>query len=326
MTAGEQQTPLVAAVRSSGDACTLRRARDASARRAGTGRAPAGGAGQTAGVRRVVALLLLGGVLGFGTGACGSGSDSGDAGPEQAAPPIHAEILRSRLFELQHRLKLTLRNDGDAPIAVDGLQLALPWFEEVPVQERHSTLQPGQTVAVPIDFGDARCPPGEDRGGGVALTIAGEPQRIPVVEPSDALAVLNERQCQERQVRDAFAITWGDDLTPAGEVAVRTTLDVERLQPDHTLDVHLVRSSVVFNLAEVGGGHPSVAVGAEQDRASVDVVFDAARCDSHALTESKKTFIFVAELQLDDGPVIPLELPAEGPLRERLEGFLATCY
>lgn len=275
-------------------------------------------------MRRVVALCLLGGVLGFGAGACGS--DAGDTAPDQAALPIHAEILRSRLFELQHRLKLTLRNDGDAPIAIDGLQLQLPWFELVDAQGRHSELQPGHTVAIPVDFGDSRCPPAGDEDGAVVLTIEGEEQRVPLVEPSDALAVLNERQCQERRVRDAFAITWGDDLTSTGDVAVRTTLDVERLQPDHTLDIRLVRSSVVFTLSAVTGGRPSVALGAEDDRASVDVEFDASRCDSHALTESKKTFIFVAELQLDDGPVIPLELPAEGPLRDRLESFLATCH
>lgn len=276
-------------------------------------------------MRRVVALLLLGGVLGLTAGACGS--DGEDAGATSAAaPPVHAEILRSRLFELQHRLKLTLRNDDDEPVAVEALQLDVPWFETVPPQERRSTLAPGRTVAIPIDFGDARCPPDEDADGTVVLTIAGEAQRIPVIEPSEALATLNERQCTEQEVRDAFAIGWGEELTPAGEVAVRTTLEVERLEPDHTLDIHLVRSSVVFNLAAVGGGHPSAALAAGDDRAAVPVTFDAARCDSHALTESKKTFIFVAELQLDDGPVIPLELPAEGPLRERLEGFLATCY
>lgn len=277
-------------------------------------------------MRRVVALLLLGGVLAGGAGACGSDAGPGDTATDEAAPPIHAEILRSRLFELQHRLKLTLRNDGDAPIAIDALQVQLPWFEVVDAQDRHSDLQPGQTVAIPIDFGDSRCPPDDDVDAAVVLTIAGEEQRVPVVEPSDALAVLNERQCTEREVRDAFAITWGDDLTPAAEVAVRTTLDVERLQPDHTLDIRLVRSSVVFTLAEVAGGHPSVALAADDDHASVDVEFNASRCDAHALTESKKTFIFVAELQLDDGPVIPLELPAEGPLRERLGSFLATCH
>lgn len=286
-------------------------------------RASAGPAGQTAEVRRLVALLLLGGVLALCPVACGSGSDDDAAAP---APAIHAEILRSRLFELQHRLKLTLRNDGGAPVAVDALQLELPWFEVVDAQERHSELQPGHTVAIPIDFGDARCPPGEDGEDAVVLTIAGEEQRVPLVEPSDALAVLNERLCQERQVRDAFAIGWGDDLTPAGEVAVGTTLDVDRRQPGHTLDVHLVRSSVVFTLSAVTGGRPRVALGAGDDRASVDVEFDASRCDSHALTESKKTFIFVAELQLDDGPVIPLEIPAEGALRERLESFLAVCH
>ena len=276
-------------------------------------------------MRRVVAVLLLGGVLGFVAGGCGS--DGGDtATTNAAAPAIHAEILRSRLFELQHRLKLTVRNDGAEPVEIEALQLDLPWFEQVGPQERHSTLAPGRSVAIPIDFGGARCPPGDDADGTVVLTVAGEAHRIPVVEPSDALATLNERQCTEEEVRDAFAIAWGDELTPAGEVGVRTTLDVERLLPDHSLDVHLVRSSVVFNLAEVGGGHPSVVVGANEDRASVDVVFDAARCDSHALTESKKTFVFVAELQLDYGPVIPIELPADGPLRERLEGFLATCH
>ena len=274
-------------------------------------------------MRRVVALLLLGGVLGFLAGACGS-----DAGQTEtaAAPPLHAEITRSRLFELQHRLKLVLRNDGDEPVDVEALQLDLPHFEPVDPQERHSHLVPGRAVAIPVDFGDARCPPATDTDSAVVLTIAGTPQRIPLVEPSDALAVLNERQCLERRVHDAFAITWGEDLTPAGELAVGTTLDVDRLQPDHTLDIELVRSSVVINLAAVGGGHPSLALGAEDDRASVDVVFNASRCDSHALTESKKTFVFVAELRLDDGPVIPIDLPAEDGLRHQLEEYLEACH
>lgn len=274
-------------------------------------------------MRRLLAVLVTGVLLGAAASGCGS-----DAATEQtAAPAIHAEILRSRLFELQHRLKLTLRNDGDEPVDVEALQLDVPWFETVEPQERRSTLAPGRAVAIPIDFGDARCPPGEDLDGTVVLTIGGEPQRIPVVEPSDALATLNERQCLEEQVRDAFSITWGeDDLTPAGELAVQTTLDVERLQRDHTLDIELVRSSVVINLAAAGGGHPSLAVGADEDRASVDVVFNASRCDSHALTESKKTFIFVAELRLDDGPVIPLELPTEGALLRQLEEFIEACH
>ena len=277
-------------------------------------------------MRRVVAVLLLGGVLGLGAGACGS--DTGDAADERAAPALHAEITRSRLFELQQRLKLVLRNDDAEPVDVDALQLDLPYFETVDPQERHSTLVPGRAVAIPVDFGEARCPPatGDGDDPAVVLTIAGEEQRVPLVEPSDALSVLNQRQCQEQAVRDAFAITWGADLTPAGELAVATTLDVERLQPDHALDIELVRSSVVVNLAAAGGGHPGLAVGPDDDRASVDVVFNTSRCDAHALTESKKTFIFVAELRLDDGPVIPLELPAEGPLRAQLEEYLEACH
>lgn len=275
-------------------------------------------------MRRLLALLVTGALL--GAVASGRGSETDD--PESEAPALHAEITRSRLFELQHRLKLVLRNDGDAPVDVDALQLDLPYFEPVDPQERHSTLVPGRAVASPVDFGEARCPPATEDGAdrAVVLTIAGEEQRVTLVEPSDALSVLNQRQCQERAVRDAFAITWGDDLTPAGELAVATTLDVERLQPGHTLDIELVRSSVVINLSAVGGGHPRVALGDDEDRASVDVVFNASRCDAHALTESKKSFIFVAELRLDDGPVIPLELPAEGPLRAQLEEYLEACH
>ena len=187
----------------------------------------------------------------------------GDAGPEQAAPPIHARSCGPGCFELQHRLKLTLRNDGDARSRSTAAPACAPLVRGGSRPGAPLDAQPGQTVAVPIDFGDARCPPG-DRGG-VALTIAGEPQRIPVVEPSDALAVLNERQCQSvrsRRLRHHV----GDDLTPAGEVVSgRTTPRRRALQPDHTSGRPPVRAALVFNLAEVGG-HPSVAVGSEQDR------------------------------------------------------------
>ena len=64
----------------------------------------------------------------------------------------------------------------------------------------------------------------------------------------------------------------------------------------------------------------------DQPTDQVGITFSASRCDEHALTESKKTFVFPAWIHLDGGDATKVDLRAEGELRAVLEGFLEQCF
>ena len=65
--------------------------------------------------------------------------------------------------------------------------------------------------------------------------------------------------------------------------------------------------------ADAGGG-----------RALLEVF--AARCDTHALIESKKTFTFTVSLAIDGADPVPLDVvPEGGPSRDVLQQALQGC-
>jgi hypothetical protein len=274
--------------------------------------------------RPLLALFAAAAVLLVGCGSTGGDTAATTATP---APAIHAEIARSRLFELQRELKLVLRNDEDEPVAIDSIRLESPLFEPAPTKDRHSELQPGRAVSMPIPFGPSVCEATDDEPPTVVVSVAGEAHRLTIVpQPEDALTVLNGRECQIARIRAAADLGFGTDLTRSGDFAVSTTLDLDRRQDGHSIEVPVVRSSVVFALRADAGGQPSVQIGPADDHDSVGVTFTASRCDSHALTESKKTFIFVAFVSLDGAPAVRVELETDGELREVLEGFIEACH
>jgi hypothetical protein len=265
----------------------------------------------------LVVLLLL--------GACAA-DDGGE--PAAATGTITAEVQRSRLFELQRQLKLVVSNEGDEPVELTRLQMDSALFEQAPAQDRPSTLEPGEQVGIPISFGPSVCDDSEaaDDPPEVLLTLDGEQLRLPLAQhPDDALASLNARECGTQAVLDAASLTWSEDIERTGPFTLRTTLDLEQAVDGSSVTVDEIRSSVVFTVEPEGDGVPLLEVDDEHVSDQVPVTFTAARCDAHALTESKKTFRFTAFVHLDGGEAVRIEVEATGPLRAQLEAFLEAC-
>lgn len=286
--------------------------------------------------RPVVAAVALAAVALAAVAIAGCGSGADDAGASgtttiAGGPPIHAVIQKSRVFEAQHKLELVLRDDDREVIVLDTLQLRSPLFTRVPDQVRHSELQPGRAVRMPIDYGAPVCgaelDAAREQPTTLVVTIEGEHREVPLVpDPANALTRLNRQQCGVQEVFDAADIGFGDDLTPSGPYAVETTLEIDRGSGDHEVQVDEVRSSIIFTLEAAGGGPPAVAIEPGTDHDVERVTFNASRCDSHALTESKKSFTFAAFVRLDGAPPIRVDLVTDGRLRETLKGFLEACH
>lgn len=78
-----------------------------------------------------------------------------------------------------------------------------------------------------------------------------------------------------------------------------------------------VTTSIVFVVEEVD---PLPATG------DVGVVVTAARCDAHALTESKKTFVFQLVFTVDGGEPLRFELRAtDGPVLREMKRAIDAC-
>ncbi len=269
--------------------------------------------GITAATLAVLATLL---------GGCGD-----DEPPPAAAPRIDAAIERSRLFETQRQLKLILRNDTPELIVLDRLELRSSLFERVAPQERRTVLHPGQRSSIPIDFGPSRCEgdPSADALE-VEVSMGGEEVVLALEESTaGALAELRADECETARIRSAADLRLGPELEEVGPGEVRTTLTLERTAATGTVVLDEVRGSVIFTLLPDEVEAPLLTVDDSTGRATAEVVIRAARCDPHALIESKRTFVFVGWVQLDDGPTIRVDIEPDGPVRATLEGFLESC-
>ncbi len=258
--------------------------------------------------------------------ACGDDDGEVVAAPAGTAPPatvpveeepdggLGVTVERSRLYEQRRSLAVTLRNGGDATVVVDRVRFGDGPYASGPAAERTVTVPAGAVVEFPVPYGDARCDaPAEEIV--VRLHVDGEPasRTVPV---SAQIARARERECDAARARAAVALTFADDWELVGPRRARGSI---QLEPSGAEDVALVdtTTSIVFSTTvtdpDAGGG-----------RALLEVF--AARCDTHALIESKKTFTFTVSLAIDGDDPVPLDVvPEGGPAREVLQQALQGC-
>jgi hypothetical protein len=74
-----------------------------------------------------------------------------------------------------------------------------------------------------------------------------------------------------------------------------------------------------------GAAEPWAAVDDDTPTASVPLRVEASRCDPHALTEYKRTFILVASVQVGDDDPVRVDVTAEGPAHDALGVLLEAC-
>lgn len=261
-------------------------------------------------VRRLLALLLL--VL----PACGGAEDEVPAAaPEERPAPSGDLVLtveRSRLFEQQRSLAVSLENRGAATVTVVDPQLDSGRHDVVDAPPRTVTLDPGRLLTFPLPYGPARC---GDVGEVVAVRAEVDGSVLRLEAPvTDRIVAAHERECDGQRARAAVDLAFADDWTAQGTVA-SGTLTVRPKEPD--VRVVEVRTAIVF-VASASTPLPTDG--------DVALELTAGRCDVHALIESKKTFTVAVHVQVGDDDPVPVEIVADdGPVRSALDAAIGSC-
>jgi hypothetical protein len=285
------------------------------------------------------AALALVWVIAAGCGGGDSDSESGRTGdvePESAsnAAGLTATVQRSTLFETRRSLRLTVRSDREEDRVIRAVQLESPLFEPVEPGDRDTRVPPaGRRVVMALPFGTARC----DRRSGsgdtgqedTAVLLAdadGQAVRVPIEQrPSDLLGELHGTECAAAAVLADVDLRLGDTWRSSGPRTLEGELVVSQRRDGAVATVQSVEGNVIFTVSRDDAAPLALAVSNEHPSATTPITITASRCDAHALTEYKRTFIFTASIQVDSNEPVRVDIEAEGAARRALEDLLTSC-
>lgn len=286
-------------------------------------------------MRRVTAVVVVA-IWAVAASCSGGGGADGDSSDTAAdpVPGLEATLQRSTLFDTRRSLLLDVRYDGDDELAMGAIQLSSPLFEPVPPEVRDATVPgSGRPVAMPLPYGAAVCDDVADAEADaqteLVTDVDGEEVRLAVeASPDDMLLALHDAECAVTAVLTDVELRLGDTWERTAPRAIEGRLEVTQLSPGTTAAVTDVLGNVIFAVATEERDEAADAlaeVGDDQPSATVPVTVTAARCDPHALTEYKRTFILVAWVAVDGDEPVRVDVEAEGDAHRALEELLAAC-
>lgn len=215
--------------------------------------------------------------------ACGglSGCAVGDPAEDDAIP-LSAEAYRSREDDAAGgRIHVRIANTGDAPVAVTSVALDSPGFEAAPATRREVELGPGNRIDVETEYGPVRCDTSPESAYAL-IGVAdrdGSPVRVPLAAPYDVLARIHDGDCAAEDLARAVPVTLIPAAAPPEPTApLPAQLIVSRGTASGDVRVDEIGGSVLYALH----GTLPATMRAGEDRLSVDITIDAARCDPHA--------------------------------------------
>lgn len=241
-----------------------------------------------------------------------------------AAPPLAVSLEQSRDNENRHLLQVVLDNPGPDAVEVVRLQLRGGGFVDVAPTVREDVLRPGRRLAFPVAYGRADC----DRTTPAQVVLGhreGAALREVVLDVPDddpLLPRLRRRECDLAALADAAALSFAEHAWErTGRTATGRAV-VAREQGREPVELASLEGTVVLTLR--AGGLPAVL--ADQDRLGVPVTVHASRCDVHALTESKRSYDFLAAVRRGDGELLTVTVRPGPRGLALLERLLAdTC-
>lgn len=243
--------------------------------------------------------------------ACSSGarpaSPSVRPGP---VPSLRADIGQQRRDVVLERVEVELENTGPEEVVVERLLLRVPGYAGAGPVPKDSPVPPGQVVNLPTPYGDVECGPAGRAAVGrpvvvLDLRTASDPvpRRITVrpADPDGLLAQIADRACTVERLAREVTLSLGTQWRPRrarGDVVLHGTLEAT-LTIDEPRVLTQVAGSVIYGLRpEQEVAPPDVLATLTPDRptASVPIEIYPARCDGHAIGETKQPYLLVAVL------------------------------
>ncbi|MFD9662966.1 hypothetical protein ACFWAY_15285 [Rhodococcus sp. NPDC059968] len=218
---------------------------------------------------------------------------------------------------------MRIANTGDAPVAVTSVALDSPGFEAAPETRREVELGPGNRIDVEAEYGPVRCDTPPEPAYALIGVAGASPVRVPLATPYDVLGRIHDGDCAAEDLARAVPVTLIPAAGPPEPTApLPAQLVVSRGTASGDIRLDEIGGSVLYALH---GALPAT-MRADEDRLSVDITIDAARCDPHALTEAKKPFVFPLWIAVGSSEPEYSRIPVSEESRRILTNYLtATC-
>ena len=271
----------------------------------------------------VVGVLALAG--------CGSsGPSSSSAPPTTTAevavlpevPGIEAEGVQLRTDEaVGGQFQVRITNSGTAPFTVTSVQLDSPGFVPLPAEPHSTAYRPGQTIDLTTPYGEVDCSAGADPVGArvTVLRPDGATEELVLPLSGDDVLRIHDLACEAQALLAVVGITV-QDLADSGRVMTGDVV-LDRRSGDDPIEVTRLGASIVLD--PLPADQIPVTLPAGEDELRIPVTFDAARCDPHALAETKQPFNFPMLVTVGDAEPVPIALPLDDGQKERLQELLS---
>ncbi|GAB2692326.1 hypothetical protein [Thalassiella azotivora] len=230
--------------------------------------------------------------------ACG-GDEPGGADTEIVVPPgVTVELVQYRRDEAERRLAVKVRNGGDEPVRVTSVELSAEAVTGSGAVRVDDVVAPGGAVDLRVAYGDVRC----DADVGAPVVRVGfdgrEPVRVGPVTGEEVLERVVRRECAEDDVARAAELSWlpwdgggGPDGLTDGVLRVH-------VRGERPVTVSEIQGTTLFTV--VAAGTPVTAGPGQTLDVPVQVV--PARCDPHAVGESKRGYHFGVRVHVGEPP------------------------
>ena len=261
--------------------------------------------------------------------------------PSQDTLGLAATLQQYREDEASNKISIKVANAGDDPVDVRSLRLDWPGMVEaeptpltyivfprtkvdlrVPLTPTVCSSPPRLVETLP-DVGITAVAEVAIDGGGVAEVT------MPVTDPEGVLARIYPRECRRQSIEWSATLsldeTWADAAGTESDAGTPGTMTgelvVTRGGATAPITIEAVHGSVLLNFTIAG----PVVLAADATEVRIPVVASNNRCDSHALAEAKKPYLFQVDLVIGDDPVQYVVTPGEGTKSALAAGIIGRC-
>jgi len=250
-----------------------------------------------------------------------------------ASAGLAASIRQFREDEAVDRIQVELVRglDGGPPTAVRSVRLRWPGFAAVEPTVHDVTVVAGQRVDVPTPLGQVVCttPTTPSFGAGTVDIVLADGTSVVAPLLADAQTALDNvwgKGCVRKRLVDRVGLAYAGWVRtdPGGVPTASGTLVVTRRDTAEPVTVTGVDGSVLL-FVNWTTAPPPLPPG-ERELAVPVVVAGAGRCDGHALSDSKRTYIFQVQVRVGDEEPVGVDVPvaeADRPLLNQV--IVDTC-
>ncbi|MGY1609604.1 MULTISPECIES: hypothetical protein [unclassified Geodermatophilus] len=249
--------------------------------------------------------------------AASSSSTALSSGPP--VPPvagIEAVAVQLRTDEaVGGQVQVRVTDTGSEPFTVTSVAIDSPGFAPLPDRAVTAAFVPGRTIDLPTPFGEPVC----DRAAEPAaarLTVVrpdgrSEVLRVPLA--AEDLTRIHAETCAARAVLAVAGVTV-TGLALEGETVTGSLQLTRGGDDDRAVTLTRLEGNVLY---DVDADLPVTLTEGEPGR-EVGLTFTTARCDAHALAETKQPHLFLLGVQVDGEDEVTVDLPLDQAQRDVL--------